>query len=263
MWELTQTREKCRMIRSQWIGDRHLSKSRLLEAARKLPSRGVLLEIGCGRSARLLHQLAADFEMCYGIDPDIPDKTLDGNIMLLPGDGADVPLENQSVDVIISVDVFEHLEYPLCVMHECKRLLRPGGHMLILAPNVHYPPLVLARALPHRLRRLFNKLLTGTNDHDTFPAFYRANSIGDMSRLSRAAKLNILQLEYVTNHPEYLMFSTLVYRAGILLERFIMHPHLLGFLRHSVMCHLQKPSARQAIIKPERVAAKPALSASA
>jgi 2-polyprenyl-3-methyl-5-hydroxy-6-metoxy-1,4-benzoquinol methylase len=42
-----------------------------------------------------------------------------------------IPLRDQSVDVIVSYDVFEHIEKPAEILAELRRVLRPGGVILI------------------------------------------------------------------------------------------------------------------------------------
>lgn len=42
-----------------------------------------------------------------------------------------LPLEDDSVDSILCFDVFEHVSRPAQILAECRRVLRPGGRMLI------------------------------------------------------------------------------------------------------------------------------------
>jgi 2-polyprenyl-3-methyl-5-hydroxy-6-metoxy-1,4-benzoquinol methylase len=41
------------------------------------------------------------------------------------------PIEDDSVDVIFCYDVFEHVAKPSTILDECRRVLRPGGSLLI------------------------------------------------------------------------------------------------------------------------------------
>jgi ubiquinone/menaquinone biosynthesis C-methylase UbiE len=40
-----------------------------------------------------------------------------------------------SFDVIVSFEVFEHLEEPAAYLSECRRVLRPGGRLVLSTPN--------------------------------------------------------------------------------------------------------------------------------
>jgi SAM-dependent methyltransferase len=241
---LDKTRRKCREIRERSFiaGRRPVDELRGLLARCGGPTK-VLLDLGCGRAATVLRAQAANFKSAYGVDMEIAEPIHEGNLTLLPADAAHIPLPPASVDVIISINVLEHLADPEAVLEECHRVLRPGGHVIILTPNKHYPPLALARVLPHRVRVWLNRLLTGTQDDDTFPAPYRANCPAALARMADGADLAGLSIEYVMDHPHYLMFSTWAYRLGMLLERAIMSAGALRFLRHSLVCHFQKPAA--------------------
>ena len=51
-----------------------------------------------------------------------------------------VPLPDGSVDVVFVSNFFEHVDRPtiLAVLVEARRLLRPGGQLLVLQPNIRF-----------------------------------------------------------------------------------------------------------------------------
>lgn len=58
-------------------------------------------------------------------------------------DIAQIPVENDSYDAILCTEVFEHIPYPERAVREFRRILRPGGKLLITAPFsslVHFAP---------------------------------------------------------------------------------------------------------------------------
>jgi SAM-dependent methyltransferase len=109
---------------------------RLESLARSLdyPADGRILDYGCAdvpyRSffAPSVEYLAADL-------PGNPDATLTIN-----PDGS-VPVEDESVDVVISTQVLEHVSDPTQYLAECARVLRPGGQLLLSTHGfmVHHP----------------------------------------------------------------------------------------------------------------------------
>jgi SAM-dependent methyltransferase len=72
-----------------------------------------------------------------------------------------LPIDNESVDLVICKDVLEHLIDPEFLTHEIFRILKPGGYFLVHVPN-HFP-------IWGRLKFLF------TNNIDTFSYFPNAN----------------------------------------------------------------------------------------
>ena len=88
------------------------------------PSDGRVLDYGCadlpyrGFFADTVEYLAADLE-------GNPDATL-----VLNPDGT-VPVADDSVDAVLSTQVLEHVADPALYLSECRRVLRPGGRMLL------------------------------------------------------------------------------------------------------------------------------------
>jgi 2-polyprenyl-3-methyl-5-hydroxy-6-metoxy-1,4-benzoquinol methylase len=52
-----------------------------------------------------------------------------------PGDAENIPLADQSVDVIVSFETVEHISSPAAFLDECVRVLAPGGLLIISTPN--------------------------------------------------------------------------------------------------------------------------------
>lgn len=47
-----------------------------------------------------------------------------------------LPFDAQSFDLIIMTEVLEHLLWPQILLVECRRLLKPGGRLLVSVPNI-------------------------------------------------------------------------------------------------------------------------------
>ena len=200
-----------------------------------------IVEIGCGRTAGFLRRVAPAFRQAYGIDPEITAVSRENNIHLAPGTAEQLDLPDASADILVSVDVIEHLPDPGKAFTEFLRVLRPGGQILAVTPNKMHPPLLAARLLNHRMRQTLNSWATGTDPDDTFRTFYRLNSLSAFRKLADVFGLKIVSLEYVSNHPEYLMFSRSVYRLGVGLERTLLSTQPFAFLRQLIFADFQKP----------------------
>jgi len=48
----------------------------------------------------------------------------------------DIAYPNDSFDVVTLNHVIEHAEDPLSLLEECRRILKPGGKIVVLTPNV-------------------------------------------------------------------------------------------------------------------------------
>lgn len=56
-------------------------------------------------------------------------------VEIIEGNLAALPLESESVDVVVNFQVIEHLWDQGLFLRECLRVLRPGGELLISTPN--------------------------------------------------------------------------------------------------------------------------------
>lgn len=76
--------------------------------------------------------------------------------LILPG--SPLPEADACFDLILLMDVLEHLPDPDVVITELRRLLRPGGRMIVSTPFIyreHEAPHDYVRYTPFGLRRLF------------------------------------------------------------------------------------------------------------
>ncbi|MEK7541720.1 MAG: class I SAM-dependent methyltransferase, partial [Patescibacteria group bacterium] len=100
-----------------------------------------LLDIGCGMG-ELLFGLADLLYQGVGIDQRTEDKTV-GNIRLMAGRIDTVlPFADASFDAVSLLAVLEHLERPDAILREIRRVLRPGGTILITVPTIYAKPVL-------------------------------------------------------------------------------------------------------------------------
>jgi len=234
-------KERCKDIRDRFYPMSERPAEVFLRRLKALggPDRS-LLEMGCGRSAGFLRTLSGSYGTLYGFDPEVPAPLQEGNLRLAPGFAEKIDLKDESVDVLISIDVVEHLADPKKAFQEFMRVLRPGGRILAITPNKSHPPLFAARMLSHGVRQKINGLVTGTEDEDTFPTFYRLNTVPSFHRLAEELGLKVVSAEYISNHPQYLMFSRLCYRMGVMAERNLLTLPAFAPLRQYILADLEK-----------------------
>ena len=99
-----------------------------------------ILDIGCGVGTyvRAFRQFSEDV---YGIDIERDrvleaGKTLPGVLVAV---GEHLPFPDNTFDVILLNEVIEHVTDDRHTMEEACRVTRPGGHVIIYAPNRFFP----------------------------------------------------------------------------------------------------------------------------
>jgi 2-polyprenyl-3-methyl-5-hydroxy-6-metoxy-1,4-benzoquinol methylase len=105
---------------------------------------GRLLEVGCG-NGRFLDRLRRAGWNCVGVDFDQEAARTARRLGLdvRVGDLAAQDFADASFDALVMSHVIEHVPDPRAVLAECRRVLRPGGRIVLLTPNV--------RSLGHRV----------------------------------------------------------------------------------------------------------------
>jgi SAM-dependent methyltransferase len=101
---------------------------------------GSAIELGCG-SGRFLETLTGSARKVVAIEGHLEslfrarDEGTDA--LLIHGDVLHVPLEGSSFDLVVALDVLEHVE-PLPLLREAFRLARPGGLLLLSVPALSF-----------------------------------------------------------------------------------------------------------------------------
>jgi SAM-dependent methyltransferase len=194
-----------------------------------------VLDLGCGRGG-VVELFWREVKVAAGLDPDT--SSLAGHrapgMPVIRGVGESLPFVNESFDLIVCLWVLEHLQDPLATLREVRRVLRPGGHLIFVTPNLSNPVMLLNRigkALPALQRRMVPRLY-GRVEADTFRVQYRANTAGAIRTLAAAVGLKVDDLRAVPD-PTYLAMNGLMFRASVLSERLMPKGwgvHLLGDL---------------------------------
>jgi nitroreductase/SAM-dependent methyltransferase len=94
----------------------------------------------------------------------------------------DIPLPDQHVDVVLCYERLEHFEDPLPLIREMRRVLKPGGRILVAVSNRFYPHL-------YRYRRTRRKDYSLGRNWNRGPE--RKYEPGQLARYFRAADLKI------------------------------------------------------------------------
>lgn len=115
-------------------GVKHLSKSNNL----------ILCDLGCGPKIRFYNHLIKqgfDIKRYYGIDPLIDSRIksqyVDNKVIRLVKAPLKkrIPLNNNSVDLVVGFAFLEHIDYPSHMISESVRVLARGGRAIFTTPS--------------------------------------------------------------------------------------------------------------------------------
>jgi SAM-dependent methyltransferase len=144
-----------------WIHPYKVYESAILE---HISSKNVVLDAGCGRTAPVLQKLVEHGKYLIGIDVCGLHKAQENkSLYLLRSYLQTISLKNNSVDVVISRSVLEHVENPIIVYWEINRVLKPGGYFIFLTPNFYDYASILAKLIPNRFHSRIVRQLDKNN----------------------------------------------------------------------------------------------------
>lgn len=108
----------------------------------------IVLDFGCGLAGATQWFMQKGAAISMGVDINLPSLrdvvTLFGEKQqplpsICQGDGVHLPYATNSLDIISSIYVFEHLDNVAGVLGECWRVLKPGGQLFVVFPPYYSP----------------------------------------------------------------------------------------------------------------------------
>jgi SAM-dependent methyltransferase len=193
-------------------------EARFLDAALARDAR--VLDAGCGRRTRLsAHRsriaelVGVDLDPAAGRENQALDRFLVADLC------ARLPFGDATFDLVYANFVVEHLRAPAPAFSEWRRVLRPGGSLVLLTSNRANPLLSAAALLPHAARVTLKRLGPRAAEHDVIPAAYLANTPWRLSKLLEDAGFEAVSVTYVATLHRYAGERTQLAGALRALER--------------------------------------------
>lgn len=212
------------------------------EITARLTGRETVLDAGCGHGAEVLRRFSGKAHRLIGVDLvdfDDFDRETD-DLELYNVDLADIPVEARTVDLVFSRSVFEHLPEPLTVYRELNRVLKPGGEVIVLTPNLGDYASWISKLTPNRWHPWIVAHTEGRAEADTFPAFYRTNTERRIRYLADQGGFELTALRYLGQYPSYFMFNPILFLLATGYEKLISRFEILRFLRGWLLFSLKK-----------------------
>ncbi len=157
-----------------------------------------VLDLGAGRGVaaedtvafrRQLATLKGKVAHVVGVDVDEAVKANPGLDEAIVYDGRVLPLGDESVDLILSDWVFEHIQDPEVFAREIERVLKPGGWLCARTPYLFSLLVVASSLVPNRHHSsVLKRVQPDRQEQDVFPAAYRLNTKTAVRRYFRPEK---------------------------------------------------------------------------
>lgn len=154
-----------------------------------------------------------------------------------------MPFTAQSFDLIFLEYVLEHVIDPSTVFREMARVLKPGGRILALTPNLYSYKSLAAYGTPHAFHLVMGRVRYGRgHEADMYPTMYRCNTTRALIRLAQQSDLHLSSLDFITNGPTWFEKCPGVFAVFHHVHRALEHWPVLQRLRCAMLIELHKRS---------------------
>lgn len=147
----------------------------------KIPVGKTILDAGAGemkyaKFCKHLKYISQDFGEYVPNESNegLQSKSWDYSHIMVKCDITAMPFEDESIDVILCTEVFEHIKNPISALEEFHRLLRPGGYCILTSPFAS-----LVHMAPHYYHSGFSKYWYEKNLDECGFKIVELNSYGD------------------------------------------------------------------------------------
>lgn len=209
------------------------------EVSRHLKPDAVLMDAGAGNTMPFASEFGSRVRMAIGVDLGKL-KAIKGGPGGVQADLAHLPFKDETVDLVISMSVVEHLENPAGVFRELARVLKPKGIVVLQTPNKYDYVSLIAHLTPFWFHQWFLSHLLDRKVEDIFPTRFRANTRKELRACLSESGFVPMVITLFNQYPAYLMFWPVLFRLGILYERLTSRYEVLSQLRGWLLAVAQK-----------------------
>jgi SAM-dependent methyltransferase len=217
------------------------------ERLRELVKPGMrILHAGCGWDKKEVSRPYIDSCQVVGVDLDPRVASMFHSEFHL-GSLTSMPFEPASFDLVFCEYVVEHLEDPEGAFREMGRVLKPGGRILLLTPNLFSYKVLAAACTPQRFHVWMGRIRYGRGEEaDMYPTLYRCNTAARARQLADQVGLDIVAVDLVTNGPTWFEKFPVVFELFDVFHRAIARWDALRQLRCALLIELSNPGPAMA-----------------
>lgn len=126
------------------------------KASNLIPSSkdSIVLDLGCGNgvsTSRIKAKLAVGVDL--SVRQLVKSKRKHPKSHFVVGDARKLPFKDKTFDLVVAINMLHHVDDPEAVLGECFRVLKAGGRLLTVDPNLYNPVGYIGRGL-YRLLKL-------------------------------------------------------------------------------------------------------------
>ncbi len=199
-----------------------------------------LLHAGCGWDKNNVSRPFKDSCDVVGIDPDERVQTMFHSPFFLASLSS-LPFENERFDVVFSEYVMEHVSDPDTAFGEISRVLKPGGRVVILTPNMFCYKSLVAALTPQWFHLWMGRIRYGPgHEADMYPTCFKCNTTRHFKQFANKHGFRINRIEYLTNGPTWFSQFPILFEIFHLYHLVIQHCELFRPLRCALIVELEK-----------------------
>ena len=183
-------------------------------------SAGLVVDIGGGRRCLFTkHRRSAATIVAVDISPEELSHNEDVDRRIVADVTKKLPFASDSVDVVCSRSVVEHLPDVDRFLAEAHRVLRPGGLAVSLFPSKNAPYALIKRALPQSVgRSLLHFVKPYAKDFVGFPTHYQRCTLRAMKRALRRQGFETVETRVSYYQADYFKFLFPLYILNVAFE---------------------------------------------
>jgi ubiquinone/menaquinone biosynthesis C-methylase UbiE len=176
-------------------------------ALTSVPTGGIVVDVGGGRTCSFIERIPkpADFKI---IAVDISAEELAANEIahetLVADVSRHIPFADNSVDLLVSRTVLEHVSDVESAAREMARVLRPGAKTIHLLPCRYALFAVVARVVPFDLaKRVLHTIIPEARGVVEFDVFYDQGHPRKLEQVFLAAGFSNVEVEHTWDQASY------------------------------------------------------------